>query len=97
MATLLDGVSSDTTGTGASHTAPATVFVRGTMDGARVVIQVSDDDTTYVKADNISLQNPCVFNGITGCCNIDGNGTYYIRAVLENAGSSTSVTVETTS
>lgn len=96
MATLLSAVSANTVGTGASHTAPATVFVRGTMDGAKVVIQVSDDDTTYVKADNITLQNPASFDGVNGTCNIQGNGTYFIRAVLTNAGDNTSVTVVTT-
>lgn len=95
MATLLSSVTTDTTGTGASHSGPATVWVRGTFDGAEVVIQVSDDDTTYVKADNVSIPNPARFKG-NGCVAIGAVGTYYIRAVLSNAGSSTSVSAVTT-
>lgn len=95
MATLLNAVTADTTGTGASHTGPATVFVRGTFDGASVVIQVSDDDTNYVKADNVSTPNPATFNG-PGSVTINAYGTYYIRGVVKNAGSSTSISAVST-
>jgi len=33
--TLLSSVTTNTTGTGASHNGPCTVFVRGTFDGAQ--------------------------------------------------------------
>ncbi len=97
MATLLSAVSTNTTGTGASHTGPCTVFARGTFDGARVVIQVADADSAanYTKADNVSIPNPSRFQE-KGNCAINAQGTYFIRAILENAGSSTSVTVVTT-
>lgn len=95
MATLLSAVSANGAGTGASHTAPATVFVRGTFDGATVVVQVSDDDTTYVKADNTS---PAKATRLTepGAVTIDAKGTYYIRCVVSGAGASTSVTAVST-
>ena len=90
MATLLSSVTTNTTGTGASHSGPCTVFVRGTFDGATVVIQVSDDDAAYVKADNVSITNPCAFKN-DGCVSINAYGTYYVRAVLANAGDSTDI------
>lgn len=95
MATLLSAVTSDTTGSAVSHTSPCTVFVRGTLDGATVTIQISDDGTNFVKIDNASLPNPARFDA-PGSVGIDGKGTYHLRAVLQNAGSSTSVTVVTT-
>lgn len=95
MATLLNAVTANTTGTGASHSGPATVHVHGTFDGATVVIQVSDDDTTYEKADNVSAVSPATFrNG--GVMSINAYGTYYLRAILENSGGSTSISVKTT-
>jgi tRNA/tmRNA/rRNA uracil-C5-methylase (TrmA/RlmC/RlmD family) len=95
MAALLTTVSANGVGTGASHSGPATVFVRGTFDGATVVIQVSDDDTTYVKADNVSAIKPSRLSA-PGCCDIFGRGTYYIRCVVENVGSSTSISAVST-
>lgn len=95
MATLLSSVTSNVAGTGASHTGPATVFVRGAFDGAVVVVQVSDDNTNYVKADNISPLKPSTLKqpGVVG---IDAQGTYYIRCVVSNAGSSTSISAVST-
>ena len=40
--TLLNAVTTNTTGSGASHAGPCTVFVRGTFDGAKVSVQVAD-------------------------------------------------------
>ena len=42
MATLLNAVSANGAGSGASHAGPCTVFVRGTLDGATVTIEVAD-------------------------------------------------------
>ncbi|HMA77849.1 MAG TPA: hypothetical protein VKP88_01760 [Candidatus Paceibacterota bacterium] len=97
MATLLDGVTTDTVGTGASHTGPCSVFVTGTPDGATVTIEVSPTTNTadYVKADR-SLINCAVFRNQTGSSVVDGQGTYYVRALLSGAGDSTDVTVTTT-
>lgn len=98
MATLLNAVTSNTTGSGASHDGPCTVFARGTFDGARVVIQIADENVaaSFQKADNISTPNPARFDGHGGTVTIHGQGTYFVRAILENAGGSTSVTVVTT-
>ena len=95
MAALLTTATANTVGTGASHTGPCTVWVSGTMDGARVVIQGSATDGSYTPLSN-GLMTPSRFDGGVGAAAIDGQGTYYLRAVLENAGSSTSVTVTTT-
>jgi len=97
MATLLDGADEDTTGSGASHSGPCSVFVTGTPAGATVTLQVSPTTNTadYVKADR-SLINQSVFRNQTGSATIDGQGTYYVRAILSGATASTSVTVTTT-
>lgn len=57
MAALLTTQTSNTTGTLTSHTGPCTVFVHGTPDGARVVIQASPTTTTSdaVKVDGGTL------------------------------------------
>lgn len=97
MASLLTSATANTTGTGASHSGPCTVWVRGTLGGATVVIQAADvdSDANYVKVDNISQPAAGTFKD-KGCLLISATGTYYVRAVLSNAGSSTSVTVTTT-
>ena len=95
MAALLTNVTANGAGTGASHSGPATVFVRGTFAGARVIVQVSADNTTYVKADNVSLFKPTTFTA-PGAVSIDGKGTYYIRCVVENVSGSTSVSAVST-
>lgn len=96
MATLLSGVSANGAGSGASHSGPCTVWVRGTLDGATVMIQGADadSDANYVKLDKSIIRND-KFTG-KGSSTVDGQGTYYLRAVVSNAGSSTSVTVVTT-
>jgi hypothetical protein len=92
VADLLTDETADTVGTGASHSGACTVYVYGTWDGANVTIQVSPDDTNYVNAD---LFGADTFRG-NGAVGIDGKGTYYVRAVLTDAGSSTSISAETT-
>lgn len=96
MATLLSAVSADTVGTGASHSGPCTVWIRGVLDGAEVVIQGADADSAanYAKLDN-SLIPQAKFTD-QGSVSVNAYGTYYLRAVLTNAGTNTSVTVETT-
>lgn len=96
MATLLSAVTANGAGSGSSHSGPCTVWVRGTLDGATVVIQGADadSDANYSKLDK-SLIPQATFK-TKGNCNIEGKGTYYLRAVVSNAGSATSVTVVTT-
>ena len=95
MATLLNNVTTDTTGIGASHTGPCTVFVRGVFDGATVKIEVSDDDTTYIDADNTSFVNTTIISS-DSCVNINCLGTYYVRCVLADAGAETNVSAVST-
>ena len=97
MATLLNAVTTDTIGSLESHSGPATVFVHGVMDGATVVIQGSPTTTTtdVVKMES-SLMPQSIFVNRTGACAVDGQGTYYLRAVVQNAGEDTSVSVTTT-
>lgn len=95
MATLLSSQTTNGAGSGASHTAHATVFVTGTFDGADVTIQVSNADSDYVKADNLSTPNTSRLRE-PGCVNIAANGTYYIRCVVSNAGANTSISAVST-
>ena len=94
MATLLT-TAGNGTGTGASHSGPATVFVTGTFDGATVVVEVSSDDSTYVKADNVSSA-PATQLKAPGCCNVEAKGTYYIRCRVSGGGSSVSISAAST-
>ena len=96
MATLLSAVTANGAGSGASHSGPCTVWVRGTLGGATVSIQGADadSDANYVKLDKSIIRND-KFEA-KGCATVDAQGTYYLRAVVSNAGSSTSVTVVTT-
>lgn len=75
---------------GTSITGPCAVFVDGVFDGAVVSIKVAIADTAarYIIAGLdavISKAGPPVYINIPG--------TYYIRADVNSAGSSTSVTV----
>ena len=93
MATLLSAVTSDGAGTGASHSGPCTVIVHNdsVFDGANIAIQIADTDTAadYVPIDGAVFRTN---NAIA----INGQGTYYLRAVVANAVSTTSLTVVTT-
>lgn len=95
MASLLSAASTNGAGTGASHSGPCTVFVRGTFDGATVLVQVSDDNTNYVKADNVSVTKPTRLDA-PGSVTLNAYGTYYVRCVVNEAGSSTSITAVST-
>ena len=93
MATLLSAVSVDGAGTGQSHTGPCTVILRGdsVMDKATVQIQISIANTAghFVPAGRES------FFTQPGVINVDAQGTYFLRAVVNQAGASTSLTCET--
>ena len=97
MAALRTNQTTNTTGTGASHSGPCTVFVRGVLGGANVQIQVADEDVSasYVNADVVSVPNASEFRA-TGAVSLNCFGTYFVRAILSKAGSSTSVSVVTT-
>ena len=93
MATLLSTQTTNTTGSGASHTGPCTVHVYGTFDGAEVVLEMADSDTA---AEYVPIGRQGTFNKTGGNCTVDAQGTYFLRAKLNRAGSSTSVSVTTT-
>lgn len=98
MATLLSSVSENGAGTGAAHTGPATVYVYGTLDGCTVTIEVSPDDSNYVRADNLLLDkmfSEAEFK-VEGALTINGQGDYYIRASVSGKGVNTSVSAVTT-
>ena len=95
MATLLSSATANGAGTGASHSAGATVFVTGVFDGATVTVEVSADDTTYVKADNVSVVTPSRLVA-PGVCRVDCTGDYYIRCVVSGVGSATDIDAEST-
>jgi hypothetical protein len=91
MATLLDGVEEDTTGTGASHSGPCTVFVSGDLGGGEVSLDIAPSDTAgkYVPAGRAStITQP-------GSYTVDALGTYFLRARLSRS-TGADVTVETT-
>lgn len=70
--------------------------MKGTFGaGSRVVIQVSDEDGNYRKADNVAANKPTRFTE-PGCVVLNATGTYYVRAVLDGVAATTSVTVTTT-
>lgn len=96
MPTLLSNRTTNGAGTGASHSGPCTVWVRGTLGGASVVIQGADadSDANYVKLDKALIPQSTFVE--KGCATIHGNGTYFLRAVVSNASASTSITVVTT-
>jgi len=97
MASLFSARTTNGAGTGASHSGPCTVFVTGTFDGREdVTIEVAsaDTDDLYVKADK-SIMRESRFSG-KGCCTLNAYGTYYVRAVMSNVQTTSSVTVVTT-
>jgi len=96
MAALLTAATADVDGTGASHSGPCTVFVRGTFAGAEVTIEVADEDVagSYVKPSKEAMP-VSRFSG-PGVCSIDAYGTYFVRARLSGATSITSVTAVST-
>jgi hypothetical protein len=92
MAALFSAETDDGAGTGASHTGACTVVLSGTLDGAIVEVELATADTD-------ALYGFCGvrFNDSTPlrCANVSGNGTYYLRGRISNAGANTSVTLTT--
>lgn len=91
MAALLTDQTSNTTGTLTQHTGPCSVFVTGTPGSARITIQASPTSST---SDVVKIEGG-TFGGKTGVATVDLLGTYYLRAIVEAADASTSVSVTT--
>ena len=91
--TLLSAVTSDGAGSGVSHTGACTVILHGdsVMDGCSVGIEIADSDTA---ADYATVGPQGVFRQ-PGSVLVNGQGTYYLRAVVANSGTNTSVTCKT--
>jgi len=96
MAALLTAATANVDGTGASHSGPCTVFVRGVLGGATVTIEVADENVagSYVKPTKAAMPESRFVE--KGACSLDAFGTYFLRARLVGATSSTNVTVVTT-
>ena len=93
MAALLADATSNTTGSGAAHTGPCTVFVYGTFEGQEnVFIEIAPNDVSA----EYCLFGP--FSVVKGqsAVNVEGRGTYYLRARLTGAGDTTSISVDST-
>ena len=96
MASLLSSQTADTTGTLTSHTGPCTAVVFGDFDGCRVTLELSaSTNTTDVVPIDRTIAAQGTFRN-PACVTIDAQGTYYLRANVLDAGSSTSVSVTTT-
>ena len=86
---LLSNATADTTGTAVSVSGPATIWVRGDFDGAKVEIQSS--------VDNVSANFRTV--GLLAQITAEGEynsvryGAHYLRAKLLSAGTSTDLDV----
>lgn len=94
MATLLNAVTTAATGS-ATHSGPCTVYVKGNLGGGEVVIEISDDGTTYVKAENQMAKNQFRFaKEASGNC--AAYGTYHLKATLANCTGTPNCTVSTT-
>ena len=90
---LLTNQTSNGSGTGVEHTSSTVAHVTGTFDGATVSLEVSLDNSTWVKPDNIK---GCGQTGSPAAILINHVGTYYLRASVSNAQGSTDITVKTT-
>lgn len=86
MATLLNAVSADTTGTGASHVGPCTVHFEGSMGGGFVRLLMASADANYREFHTTRYSQPI---------DVNAQGTYYLRADLIGS-SGASLTVKTT-
>jgi len=89
MASLLSSASSNGAGTGASLSGPATVIVENdsVFDGATVHLEVSETDTAgkYAPLGQLGQLKSAI------AVRVDVTGSYYMRAVVAGAGSSTSI------
>jgi hypothetical protein len=96
MAALLTAATASTDGTGASHSGPCSVFVRGTLAGAQVAIEVADENVaaSYVKPSKAAMPESRFSE--PGSVTLNAYGTYFVRARLVGATATTNVTVVTT-
>lgn len=96
MATLLNGATANTTGSAQTHSGPCTVIVKGELGEGRVAIQISDTTNAedFVKPE-YAVMRVSRFDKRTGSCTVDSQGTYSLRAILEQASADTSVSVVT--
>ena len=85
MAVLLADADEDQVGTGAAMSGPCTVYVRGNFAGAKVAIQIADEDVaaSYVRADKGVLRESHI--DAPGAITCNAMGDYYIRAILQGA------------
>lgn len=94
MATLLTNQTADGVGSGASHSGPCTVFVPNdsVFDGAVFHVEAYSADTAgkYVP---VGIPGQLTAPGAVA---IDIQGTYYLRGRVARAGSSTSISADTT-
>lgn len=89
MAALLTNQTTDTTGSGSAMSGPCSVLVYGTLGGAQVSLQAADTDTE-------AHYQPVGFKSVIqsgGWVDVNIQGSYYLRAKLSKAGSTTSVSV----
>jgi hypothetical protein len=82
MAALLTNATADGAGATASMSGPATVYLRGTFAGARVAIQIADEDVaaSFVKPDVSAMPE----SHATGprAFTLSAYGAYKVRATL---------------
>lgn len=90
--TLLSEQKTDRIGEGVAAAADATVFVRGTFDGAKVYVEISDED---VSASYMVPHGKAIVAGPRPIA-IEAKGSYFIRARLVGAGEQTNVTANFT-
>ena len=90
-AVLLNAVTGDTTGTGASRSGPCTVTCTGSMGGGRVIVQVAIADTAALYTDGTVAE--IRENEAHRPVHIDHVGTYYIRANLVESKTTAACTV----
>lgn len=93
MAVLLADADEDQAGTGAAMDGPCTVYVRGTFNGARIAIQIADEDvtTSYVRPDKSVLRESHIT--APGAISLNAYGAYFVRAVLQGAAAGTEIAV----
>jgi hypothetical protein len=89
MATLLNAVTTTSTGAAQEVVGPISVQVFGTFAGAEVEIEISMDGTNFV-----TVGRDGVFKQ-PGCVHINAPGTIDLRGVVRNVTSDTSVSAIT--
>ena len=94
MATLFSARTTDGAGSCASHTGPCTVFAENdsVFDGCSVVVQAAAADTA---GKYVTIGQPGQLTS-PGAIAVNIQGTYFLRGVVNRAGSSTSINLVTT-